>query len=354
MFELGNIRSKEDILRELSENVDRLITVDLPFRTVAGRLYRDTRAKFDGPLTFLVARALHETLREKGVVLIATGWPDRPHINLTIAETDGPPGAALLGMALHRAKGAVPIFLIEDNLVSAMERVCSAAGFRVVAPDEAMAAAESRAPLHAAAILGFPTEVQEAEKASCELLATLPVQAVIVIEKGGMNEKGIIHTSRGDDTTAPMAKADILVREAKGRQILTIGIGDGGNEIGMGVIAEELRQWLPFGKQCRCSCGGGIVPETKTDFLIPAAVSNWGAYGISAMLAAIEDKKEVFHSSEAERRVLLSCIDAGLIDGGSGYVSGGVDSLSMIIHMSIVNLLEEFVDKGIRLKRMYR
>ncbi len=72
------------------------------------------------------------------------------------------------------------------------------------------------------------------------------------------------------------------------------------------------------------------------------------------MLAVIGDKKEVFHSSEIERRVLLSCIGAGLIDGGSGYVSGGVDSLSMDIHMSIVNLLEEFVDKGIRLKRMYR
>ncbi len=353
MFAVGNIRSKDDVLRELSENVDRLITVDLPFRTVAGRLYRDTRTKFDRPLTLLVARALHESVRKKGVILIVTGWPDRPHINPAIAETDGPPGAAILGMALHRATGAVPIFLIENNLVSAMERVCSAAGFRVASPEEAMDAAESRAPIHAAAILGFPTDIQEAGEASTGLLTRLPVQAVIAIEKGGMNEKGVIHTSRGDDTTAPMAKADILVRKAKERQILTIGIGDGGNEIGMGVIGEELRQWLPFGKQCRCRCGGGIVPTTKTDFLLPAAVSNWGAYGISAMLAVVEDTKEVFHSAETERRVLLSCIDAGLIDGGSGYVSGGVDSLSMNIHMSIVNLLEEFVDKGIKLKRAY-
>lgn len=351
MFELGNIKNEDDILRELSENVDRLITVDLPFRTVAGRLYRDTRAKFDGPLTLLVARALHDSVREKGVVLIATGWPDRPHISLNIAETDGPPGAAILGMALHKARRAVPIFLIEANLVPAMERVCSSAGFRVVSPEEAMAAAESKAPLHATAVLGFPTDISEAEKASTGLLDTLPVQAVITIEKGGMNEKGIIHTSRGDDTTAPMAKADILVKKAKERRILTIGIGDGGNEIGMGVIAEELRQWLPLGKQCRCPCGGGIIPITKTDFLLPAAVSNWGAYGISAMMAVIEDKNEVFHSSEIERRVLLACIDAGLIDGGSGYVSGGVDSLSMSIHMSMVNLLGELVGKGITLKR---
>jgi hypothetical protein len=354
MFALENISSEDDILRELSENVDRLITVDLPFRAVAGRLYKDTRAKFDGPLTLSVARALHDSLMEKGVVLIATGWPDRPHISLDIAESDGPPGAAILGMALHKARGVVPVFLIESNLVSALEKVCYAAGFRIVSPEEAVVAAESRAPLHAAAVLGFPTDILGAEKASAKLLDELSVQAVITIEKGGMNEKGIIHTSRGDDTTGAMAKADILVRRAKERKILTVGIGDGGNEIGMGVIAEKLRQWLPFGKQCRCGCGGGIVPITKTDFLIPAAVSNWGAYGISAMLAVIEEKSEVFHSSEIERRVLLSCIDAGLIDGGSGYVSGGVDSLPINIHMSIVNLLGEFVNKGIRLKQTYR
>jgi hypothetical protein len=71
------------------------------------------------------------------------------------------------------------------------------------------------------------------------------------------------------------------------------------------------------------------------------------------MMAVIEGKKEVFHSSELERRVLLASIDAGLIDGGSGYVSGGVDSLSMSIHMSMVNLLGELVGKGITVKRAH-
>ncbi len=254
-------------------------------------------------------------------------------------------------MALHRAMGAMVIFLIEKNLVPALERVCTSAGFKLVSSEELMASGESRAPLHSATVLGFPTDISEAEEVAADLIDMFPVRGIISIEKGGMNEKGVIHTSRGDDTTGPMAKVDVLMKRAKERQILTIGIGDGGNEIGRGVIAEGLRQWLPFGKQCRCPCGGGIVPITKTDFLVPAAVSNWGAYGISAMIALLEEKREVFHSSEIEHRVLLGCIDAGLIDGGSGYVNGGVDSLSTSIHMSMVNLLGELVGKGITLKR---
>ena len=165
-----------------------------------------------------------------------------------------------------------------------------------------------------------------------------------------MNEKGVIHTSRGDDATAHMSKVDFLVRMANERDILTIGIGDGGNEIGMGVIADELRTWLPYGTQCRCSCGAGIVPVTKTNLLVPAAVSNWGAYGVGAMIGLLVGRRDVFHSPEMEERILQSSIRAGFIDGGSGYVSGGADALDTNIHSSFVNLLGELVKKGLDLK----
>ncbi|MBW2031049.1 MAG: DUF4392 domain-containing protein [Deltaproteobacteria bacterium] len=346
MFDIGEM-GREDILREISDNIDRLITLDLPFRTVSNKLYADTRALYGDPITLLVARSLSESIQKGGVALIATGWPDRPHVSPDIAETDGPPGAALLGMALHKAKKAVALFLTEERLVAPMEKVCASAGFKVVPLDKLMDASESRAPLHAASVLGFPADVSEAAEAAEDLLNTYPVRAVISIEKGGMNEKGIIHTSRGDDTTGPMAKIDILVRKAREREILTIGIGDGGNEIGMGVIAEDLRQWLPFGKKCKCPCGGGIVPVTETDFLVPTAVSNWGAYGISTMLAILEENREIFHSAEVERQILRTCADAGFIDGGSGYVNGGVDSLPIHVHMSLVDLLGAFAEKGI-------
>lgn len=349
MFFPKGIETDSDIFREVAENIDRLITIDLPFRAVSLKLYQNARHKSEGPLTFLAAKRLLSSIRPEQIVLIATGWPDRPHINPEIAETDGPPGAASLGMSLHRAQKIVPVFLIENQLVEAMSFVATAAGFKILSLEEALAAARSRAPLHAAAVLGFPTDFLEAEKVADHLLDSLPVSATIVIEKGGVNEKGIIHTSRGDNTTTHMAKVDVLVRKASIKGVLTIGIGDGGNEIGMGVIAEELRSWLPYGTECRCGCGAGIVPVTKTDLLVPAAVSNWGAYGVAAMVALLVGQREVFHSPAIERRILESCIWAGLIDGGSGYVSGGADALDVRIHMSLVDLLGELVQKGILL-----
>ncbi|MGD2126429.1 MAG: DUF4392 domain-containing protein, partial [Desulfobacteraceae bacterium] len=254
-------------------------------------------------------------------------------------------------MSLHRAENTVPIFLIETQLIEAMSVVATAAGFKILPPDEALAAARSRAPLHAASVLGFPIDLPDAEKTSDHLLDSLPIDAIVSIEKGGMNEKGTIHTSRGDDTTTHMAKLDILLRKASETGLLTIGIGDGGNEIGMGVIADELRTWLPYGKKCRCGCGAGIVPVTKTDLLVPAAVSNWGAYGVAAMIALLAGQQEVFHSPEMEGRILESCVQAGFIDGGSGYVNGGADALDISIHKSLVNLLGEFVQKGLALRK---
>ena len=351
MFLPKGIETDSDIFREIAENIDRLITVDLPFRAVSAKLYQNARSKSERPVTLNTAERLLGSLNPAQIVLIATGWPDRPHINPEIAETDGPPGAASLGMSLHRAQNAVPVFLIESQLVEPMSFVASAAGFKILSPEEALAAASSRAPLHAASVLAFPIDPLNAKKTSKHLLDTLPVGAVVSIEKGGMNEKGIIHTSRGDDTTEHMAKVDFLIRKASERGVLTIGIGDGGNEIGMGVIAEELRTWLPYGIKCRCDCGAGIVPVTKTDLLVTAAVSNWGAYGVAAMIALLTGRQDVFHSSEMERRILESCIRAGFIDGGSGYVSGGADALDISIHMSLVNLLGELVNKGIDLRK---
>ena len=351
MFLPKGIETDKDIYRAVAENVDRLISIDLPFRGVAANLYRNARYKSEKPLAFAAAEHLLDVVGTQQAVLVATGWPDRPHINPGVAETDGPPGAASLGMSLHHAKRIVPIFLIENQLVEAMGHVATAAGFKILSPAEALAAARSRAPLHAAAVLGFPTDFDAAAKVADHLLDSLPVGAIVVIEKGGVNEKGIIHTSRGDDTTAHMAKVDVLVRNATRRGILTLGIGDGGNEIGMGVIAEALRQWLPYGTQCRCDCGAGIVPVTKTDLLVTAAVSNWGAYGVAAMIALLVGRREAFHSPAIEKRILESCIRAGLIDGGSGYVSGGADALDMHIHMSLVDLLGELVQKGIDLAK---
>jgi len=335
------------ILIDIAENIDQLITLDIPLRGAIDILYRAAREKTGIPLTLAAAQALANSIKNKDVIFIATGWPNRPLVSPQIGETDGPLGAALLSRALHQAFNAVPFIFIEQELVPAMKKVTQSAGFKVLTPIEAIKAVDSKAPLHSASVLSFPKDIDEAVKASLDLIQEYKPSAVICIEKAGMNTKGSIHNMFGDDNTKYVAKIDFLVREAKRLGITTIGIGDGGNEIGMGIIRENIRKKIPFGNKCNCPCEEGIVSVTKTDFLITATVSNWGAYGIAACLAILLGRSEIFHNRDIECRILQGCADAGLIDGISGYVEESVDSLSKKIHISIVDILSEMIKKGL-------
>jgi len=291
------------------------------------------------PLTLAAARALVKAVAPTDVVFIATGWLDRPQISLEIAETDGPPGAVVLGRALQRAFNAIPFFFVEDELLTAMATVVQAAGFKVLSPQAAIRAAGSKAPIHAATVLGFPSNLEDATKAATYLIKEYGPSAVVAVEKGGMSSDDTIHTSRGDNATEHMAKIDLLIREAKRHQILTIGVGDGGNEIGMGLIQGRIREALPFGDI--------IAPVTETDCLVTATVSNWGAYGIAACLAVLLGQREVFHDAQLEERILHRCTDAGLIDGISGYVEEGADGLPSRVHVALVTILAELVKQGV-------
>ena len=66
-----------------------------------------------------------------------------------------------------------------------------------------------------------------------------------------------------------------LLDHASRRRTVTIGIGDGGNEIGMGKIPHEtIVKNIPNGDLIHC--------RVPTDHLIVAGVSNWGAYALAA------------------------------------------------------------------------
>ena len=65
-----------------------------------------------------------------------------------------------------------------------------------------------------------------------------------------------------------------------GQPWTTIGIGDGGNEIGMGSIYRAVRAAnIPNGDKSAC-----VVP---CDHLIVATISNWGAIGLIGSVAIL-------------------------------------------------------------------
>jgi hypothetical protein len=131
---------------------------------------------------------------------------------------------------------------------------------------------------------------------------------------------------RGFDITAGMSPAHLLF-EASARQfpmLITIGIGDGGNEIGMGKI--------PWQVICRNVPGGGPVAcRVPTHHLIVSGVSNWGAYGLAAgvrLLRGQRPDRELF-DIERERELLRIMVEQGpLVDGMTGKPTVSVDGLA--------------------------
>jgi hypothetical protein len=180
--------------------------------------------------------------------------------------------------------------------------------------------------------------VAEARRISAELAP----KALIAIERRGRNEKGVYHAlPKGRNMNALEAKTVALFDEAAKNGALTIGIGDGGNEIGWGIINDVIREKLPFGKECACGCGGGVGDTTVVDVMVAAAVSNWGAYGVEACLAVLLDSPELMHDAAVESRMLRECIDAGGIDGVTHMPEPGVDGLPESVQLAFLALLTE-------------
>jgi hypothetical protein len=105
------------------------------------------------------------------------------------------------------------------------------------------------------------------------------------------------------------------------REFTTIGIGDGGNEIGMGkaprqVLAADVLQGAPTA--CR----------TPADLLIVAGISNWGAYALAAGFLHLRDPSLLPLAFDAEwhRRRWQRAIDRNLlVDGRRGAPVLAVD-----------------------------
>jgi hypothetical protein len=333
-----NIEQQQHIV---GDRIDTLIALDIPARGVIGQLYAMARDRCNAPLCLQAARKLKNALQGKGTVFIVTGWHDRPAINSKIAETDGPLGAVVLATALHKVAGIIPFVLVADNLVNSVKALLCAVGLKPLEIEEALTGTEkSPSPVHTGVVLEFPKNSAQAQSRAKHLLETYQPGAVIAIEVGGINEQGAIHTFRGEVVTDENPKFDHLFRQASEAGILTIGIGDGGNELGFGSIHDQVAEEIPKGEDAK---GGGIAPITPVDVLVPAAVSNWGAYGIVANLAFLERNIALAHTLEQEQRLLATSVQQGLIDGISGYVHPSVDGLAASIHQSVITLLKQVV-----------
>ena len=337
-----------EALRSLADRLEQLMTLDIACRGVIKPLYEAATAQQGGPLVLKAAEVLLQRVKPGDAVFIATGWVDQPLVDPGHGETDGPPGAVALARALRLICKARPIILTDECLTEGISQLARAAGFQCVEPDH-LHYSISMNKLLTLSVLPFPDDWNAAQAEAERLFYQFSPSACIAIERGGMNEQGVIHNMAGMDTNASQAKLDAVFRLAARQGVLTLGIGDGGNEIGMANVSESIRQFIPFGERCACGCGGGLAPATPVDMLMPAAVSNWGVYALTSMLAAVSGMKEALPDSAREKRVLEAAAAAGFHDAIYGGVEWSVDGCALETQLAIVQLMREATVQQLKL-----
>jgi D-glutamate cyclase len=335
--------SKADLIN-IAEIIDHLISVpvfsgsSLASRPVVLDLYSAARSKFGRPLSYDGFEKLSTGIEKSnsGSVMIVTGFIVPPWFE---AETDGPVGAASLAMSLNLAWDLTPVVVIEPSCVSKMESLMKYAGLRVKKEYS-----KSKIPRRGV-VEGFTLNSNEAKNEADKLISKTSPSAIIFIEKASPNSKGVYHSGVGVDVSPLCAKVDALADAAREIGIPTIGIGDAGNEIGMGCIEDQVRKVLPTGNDCGCLCHGGVASSVSTDSLIVTGTSNWGASALEALISFHFKAPELLHVGKMEEYLIQKSAELGFINPASGLGEAQVDAIPAEVHASLVNILN-FVAKS--------
>ena len=342
------IREKYMTQKELTElnlgqSLDDLANLDPRGYGVCKILYKASRKYTGAPTSMNAAKKLFETVKEGDFVYIMTGFVLRPFKK---AEMDGIVSAALLCRALVKAFGAKPIIICPEDNYEAVKRLAPAVGLHLFEDINEL----SEIPV-SMGVITFTKDKEKAGSLADEIIEKATPSAVVSIECPGANSKGVYHNATGLDVTELEAKQDILFEKLQKKGILNIAIGDLGNEIGMGAIADTLEKYIPYAREgaCRCSCGGGIAVTTKADNLITATVSDWGCYAMIASLAYFTRNIEVMHTAELEKETMLTASGSGMIDM-YGWLIPAIDGFGLEINLPIVALMREMVVQALSLE----
>lgn len=300
------------VYARVSKTIDEYMKIDYTGVGLIGNLYESLQKRQPGPCCMGAAERIQQTVNAHpgAPVLIATGFPEGGGV----PETDGPIGAALLARALFLGLGVMSIIVVDEDWEEMMRSTCMGAGMSPkTLPEDGIAVPINF--LRAVYIKTVKKDAPSCHRVCDQLLEQSRPALLLATERPGCNVNGLYHGLGGRPLDGMVADLDTLFRKAKAKGVLTLGIGDGGNELGMGVIAEDLPRFSPKAVDCGISGRGGVGAATAADWLVISNVSNWGATGIIAALAALLENPVVFHDPELETRTTEACVANGGVDG---------------------------------------
>ncbi|WP_017755114.1 DUF4392 domain-containing protein [Calidifontibacillus oryziterrae] len=243
----------------------------------------------------------------KHVVIVSGFYIEK----MKTGETDGPLGTVILAQALERLNAKVTVMTSPFN-----ENILQ----------------------KAIAALNLNTElivVEPGEEVECfpKILHNQSLTHLVAIEQMGIAIDGNYYNMAGNPINEPMARFDSLFVLAREKGITTIGIGDGGNEIGMGNLYPFLFQSLK---------NGWIANITHVNYIITAGVSNWGAYGLVACMSCL-NRQVLLHEPIDEKHLLRVIVQAGAVDGKTSRRELSVDGLPLEKHKEIISNLQAVI-----------
>ena len=327
--------------RNVGENLDALMNLDPRGYGVCRILYAGSRKATGEPLTMHAAQTLVDAVKPGDLVYILTGFVLLPH---KVPEMDGMVSSMLFARALVLAFGAKPIIVCPEDSVQAVKNCAAVVGLHIYED----IADVLELPM-SMGVQRFTKDVSRAGDEAGALLAQGMPAAVISIEAPGANDVGVYHNAGGLDVSALEAKSVVLWEKLRALGVPSVAIGDLGNEIGMGKIADHIRSFVPFTAhgECSCGCKGGILAASTADSIITATCSDWGCYGLMAALAYLLRNIDILHTEEMEAEVMRTAARSGMIDM-TGSLLPGIDGFNLKMNVSILSLMRQCTDYALR------
>uniref|UniRef100_A0A667Z2K2 D-glutamate cyclase n=1 Tax=Myripristis murdjan TaxID=586833 RepID=A0A667Z2K2_9TELE len=299
---------------------------------------------------FVQDELLHSclALSHSSSVAITTGFPTH-YMHSPPDETDGPPGAiAIATMLLALGK---QVTLITDRRAlemnqDIMEEAVKTGVLKSAIPLVVFEKNKSDSALH------FLCHQGDRSKPRFDHL--------LAIERTGRAADGNYYNMRGINIkhlVDPIDDLFIAATDIPG--IITTGIGDGGNELGMGKVKDKVKSFMPKGSLVAC--------DIAADYAITAGVSNWGGYAVACALyllhtcpshqrylkkglgaepvtspAQLQDWAANLPSVDKEESILSTLVRFGIRSGKTGHLAMEVDGLTFHpTHSDIITRLLE-------------
>jgi hypothetical protein len=252
-------------------------------------------------------------------VLIITGF-FIPAARPPRAETDGPLGAAQIAEAVSILGGTAYILTDEDCLAAVRTAARGLKGTPI---------------LEVAPRPSAPGDSWLEWRNHFLATHTSTITHAISVERAGPAIDGKFYNMRGGDISSHTAPLDEVFR---GGPWAKIAIGDGGNEIGMGLLPRDIvASSVSLGERIQC--------VTPCDQLLIGGTSNWAAAGLVAALnvlsegefSELDDLLRPEWSLNTLERFLM---DGSAVDGVTQRPGTTVDGLPWARYRSVLDAIQ--------------